>query len=86
MLEENVVSQAGAKHQTTPETEIVRQIVEAGYKPAQRDSLYGIVKEPERVLAEYEAALQAARDASAADAANPVRVGASPSPAGASAD
>ncbi len=57
MLEENVVSQAGAKHQNTPEIEIVRQIVDAGYKPAQRDSLYGIVKEPAAVLAEYEALL-----------------------------
>ena len=33
MLEENVVSQAGAKHQSTPEHEIVRQIVDAGYQP-----------------------------------------------------
>jgi len=44
MLEENVVSQAGAKHSNTPESEIVRQIVDAGYLPAQRDSLYGIVR------------------------------------------
>ena len=86
MLEENVVSQAGAKHQTTPETEIVRQIVDAGYQPAQRDSLYGIVKEPARVLAEYEAALQAAREASAAAAASPAQAAARLSPAGASAD
>ncbi len=44
MLEENVVSQAGAKHSNTPESEIVRQIVDAGYLPAQRDSLYGILR------------------------------------------
>jgi len=47
MLEENVVSQAGARHQTTPEREIVRQIVDAGYRPAQRDSLYGVVRYPD---------------------------------------
>jgi 2-iminoacetate synthase ThiH len=47
MLEENVVSQAGARHRSTPEREIVRQIVAAGYRPAQRDSLYGIVREPD---------------------------------------
>ncbi len=47
MLEENVVSQAGAKHRATPEREIVRQIHEAGYVPKQRDSLYGIVHEPD---------------------------------------
>ncbi|MBX3139337.1 MAG: CofH family radical SAM protein [Trueperaceae bacterium] len=44
MLEENVVSQAGAKHSNTPESEIVRQIVDAGYRPAQRDSLYNILR------------------------------------------
>jgi len=47
MLEENVVSQAGARHRSTPEREIVRQIVDAGYRPAQRDSLYGIVRLPD---------------------------------------
>jgi dehypoxanthine futalosine cyclase len=47
MLEENVVSQAGAKHRATPEREMVRQIVEAGFVPKQRDSLYGIVAEPD---------------------------------------
>lgn len=47
MLEENVVSQAGAKHRATPEREIVRQIVEAGYVPKQRGSLYEIVAEPD---------------------------------------
>lgn len=47
MLEENVVSQAGARHRSTPEREIVRQIVEAGFRPKQRDSLYGIVAEPD---------------------------------------
>ncbi len=44
MLEENVVSQAGAKHSNTPESEIVRQIVDAGYRPAQRDSLYNVLR------------------------------------------
>ncbi len=47
MLEENVVSQAGAKHRATPEREIVRQIVEAGYQPKQRGSLYEIVNVPD---------------------------------------
>jgi CofH subfamily radical SAM domain protein len=47
MLEENVVSQAGAKHRATPEREIVRQIVEAGFTPKQRDSLYRIVNVPD---------------------------------------
>jgi cyclic dehypoxanthinyl futalosine synthase len=47
MLEENVVSQAGARHRSTPEREIVRQIFEAGYRPAQRDSLYGVVRVPD---------------------------------------
>ncbi|MEJ2668187.1 MAG: CofH family radical SAM protein [Deinococcales bacterium] len=47
MLEENVVSQAGARHRATPEREIVRQIVDAGYRPAQRDSLYGILRYPD---------------------------------------
>ena len=47
MLEENVVSQAGARHQSTPEREIVRQISDAGYRPVQRDSLYRSVREPD---------------------------------------
>jgi dehypoxanthine futalosine cyclase len=47
MLEENVVSQAGAKHRAANEREIVRQIVDAGFKPAQRDSLYRIVRYPD---------------------------------------
>jgi len=47
MLEENVVSQAGARHRATPEREMVRQIVEAGYVPKQRDSLYAIVAVPD---------------------------------------
>jgi dehypoxanthine futalosine cyclase len=47
MLEENVVSQAGAKHQATAEREIVRQIVDAGFIPAQRDSLYRIIRRPD---------------------------------------
>ncbi|MCA9837286.1 MAG: dehypoxanthine futalosine cyclase [Trueperaceae bacterium] len=47
MLEENVVSQAGAKHRNTPEREIIRQITDAGYKPMQRDSLYNVIAEPD---------------------------------------
>ncbi len=47
MLEENVVSQAGAKHRATPEREMIRQIVEAGYLPKQRGSLYEIVAVPD---------------------------------------
>lgn len=47
MLEENVVSQAGARHQATSEREIVRQIVDAGYRPVQRDSLYNVINEPD---------------------------------------
>ncbi|MDZ7708169.1 MAG: CofH family radical SAM protein [Trueperaceae bacterium] len=47
MLEENVVSQAGAKHRATPEREMVRQIVEAGYTPKQRGSLYEIIAVPD---------------------------------------
>ncbi len=47
MLEENVVSQAGARHRATPERELVRQIVEAGFEPRQRDSLYRIVHVPD---------------------------------------
>lgn len=47
MLEENVVSQAGAKNQATSEREIIRQITDAGYKPMQRDSLYELIREPD---------------------------------------
>jgi cyclic dehypoxanthinyl futalosine synthase len=47
MLEENVVSQAGAKHQRVNEREIIRQIVEAGFRPVQRDSLYNVVRVPD---------------------------------------
>jgi cyclic dehypoxanthinyl futalosine synthase len=47
MLEENVVSQAGARHRATAEREIVRQIVDAGFVPRQRDSLYAIVRTPD---------------------------------------
>ena len=46
MLEENVVSQAGAKNDHAPEREIIRQVTEAGYIPRQRDSLYNIVHTP----------------------------------------
>jgi cyclic dehypoxanthinyl futalosine synthase len=47
MLEENVVSQAGASHRATPERELVRQIVDAGFEPRQRDSLYRVVRVPD---------------------------------------
>ncbi len=47
MLEENVVSQAGATHHATPERELVRQIVDAGFEPRQRDSLYQVVRVPD---------------------------------------
>lgn len=43
MLEENVVSRAGAKNSCVTEREIIRQINDAGFKPLQRDSLYNIV-------------------------------------------
>ena len=66
MLEENVVSQAGARHRSTPEREIVRQIVEAGYRPAQRDSLYGVLREPD-VASMLAAPPSAERAAAASD-------------------
>ena len=47
MLEENVVSQAGARNRATPERELVRQIVDAGFEPRQRDSLYRVVRVPD---------------------------------------
>ncbi len=47
MLEENVVSQAGARNRATPERELVRQIADAGFEPRQRDSLYQIVRVPD---------------------------------------
>jgi cyclic dehypoxanthinyl futalosine synthase len=47
MLEENVVSQAGAKHHNTPEREMIRQIVDAGFEPMQRDSLYNLIRKPD---------------------------------------
>jgi cyclic dehypoxanthinyl futalosine synthase len=47
MLEENVVSQAGARHQVTAEREIVRQIALAGFQPVQRDSDYNIIARPD---------------------------------------
>jgi dehypoxanthine futalosine cyclase len=54
MLEENVVSQAGASHSNTSEREMIRQIVDAGFVPKQRDSLYNIIATPDatRILAE----------------------------------
>lgn len=39
MIEENVVSQAGARHQATEE-DLRRMILDAGYTPRQRDTLY----------------------------------------------
>ena len=47
MLEENVVSQAGAKHRRVNEREIIRQITEAGFKPVQRGSLYETIRVPD---------------------------------------
>ncbi|CAN5663425.1 cyclic dehypoxanthinyl futalosine synthase [soil metagenome] len=47
MLEENVVSQAGARLRATPEREMVRQIVDAGFEPRQRDSLYNVIRTPD---------------------------------------
>ncbi len=47
MIEENVVSQAGARNRATPERELVRQIVDAGFEPRQRDSLYRVVRVPD---------------------------------------
>ena len=46
MLEENVVSQAGAQHQMASEKEIIRQITDAGFQPVQRDSNYCQVRRP----------------------------------------
>jgi len=46
MLEENVVSQAGAQHQMASEKEIIRQITDAGFQPVQRDSNYCKVRSP----------------------------------------
>ena len=46
MLEENVVSQAGAKNNYITEQEIIRQIEDAGFKPKQRDSFYNVIHEP----------------------------------------
>jgi cyclic dehypoxanthinyl futalosine synthase len=47
MLEENVVSQAGAKNRNTSEREMIRQIVDAGFEPMQRDSLYNLIRKPD---------------------------------------
>ena len=47
MLEENVVSQAGAKHRRVNEREIIRQITEAGFTPVQRGSLYETIRVPD---------------------------------------
>jgi cyclic dehypoxanthinyl futalosine synthase len=47
MLEENVVSQAGAKNRNTSEREMIRQIVDAGFEPVQRDSLYNLIRKPD---------------------------------------
>lgn len=66
MLEENVVSQAGAKHSATAEREIVRQIVDAGFVPAQRDSLYRVVRRPDVAAMLGSAATQAVTQAATA--------------------
>jgi len=47
MLEENVVSQAGARHRRVNEREILRQITEAGFRPVQRGSLYETIRAPD---------------------------------------
>jgi cyclic dehypoxanthinyl futalosine synthase len=47
MLEENVVSQAGARHRATAEAEIIRQIASAGFRPVQRDSDYNVIARPD---------------------------------------
>jgi 2-iminoacetate synthase ThiH len=47
MLEENVVSQAGARHQLASEGEIIRQISNAGFRPVQRDSKYSHIGYPD---------------------------------------
>ena len=39
MIEENVISSAGARYQATPD-DLIRLIREAGFLPAQRDTLY----------------------------------------------
>jgi cyclic dehypoxanthinyl futalosine synthase len=39
MIEENVISSAGAHYEATPE-DLIRLIREAGFTPAQRDTLY----------------------------------------------
>jgi cyclic dehypoxanthinyl futalosine synthase len=63
MLEENVVSQAGARHRATAEREIVRQIASAGFRPVQRDSDYNVIARPDvaAVLAVPEPGPAAAR-------------------------
>ncbi|AEB11914.1 cyclic dehypoxanthinyl futalosine synthase [Marinithermus hydrothermalis] len=48
MLEENVVSAAGGHTRThATERQIIRHIVDAGFKPAERDVYYNIIRWPE---------------------------------------
>ena len=57
MLEENVVSAAGGHGRTHATVrQIVRHIVDAGFKPAERDPLYRILRYPdaEAILSEPE--------------------------------
>jgi 2-iminoacetate synthase ThiH len=57
MLEENVVSAAGGHGRTHATVrQIVRHIVDAGFRPAERDPLYRILRypDPEAILAEKE--------------------------------
>jgi len=49
MMEENVVSSAGAKHQALGESSILDEVRAAGFTPVQRDSNYSLNPRPERV-------------------------------------
>jgi cyclic dehypoxanthinyl futalosine synthase len=49
MLEENVVSAAGTQHSKSTSEEMVYQIQKAGFKSAQRDTYYKIIKEFEPI-------------------------------------
>ncbi|MDX1920323.1 MAG: radical SAM protein [Candidatus Caenarcaniphilales bacterium] len=45
MMEENVVSAAGTKHSKSNTRELIYQINKAGFKAAQRDTFYNIIRE-----------------------------------------
>ncbi len=47
MLEENVVSAAGTTRRSASERDIIRNIVDAGFQPRQRDSLYNVIRTPD---------------------------------------